>query len=53
MSDPRPWVFENHRRSVVHEKFVEDAIAELAHCGSASGGSMAEVCVVSPLGVVE
>ena len=53
MSEPRPRVFENHRCSVVHEKFVDDAIAGLVHCDFAREVSMAEVCVVSPLGVVE
>ena len=53
VSEPRPRVFKNHRTSVVHEKFVDNAIAELAQCGSAREVSMAEVCVVSPLGVVE
>ena len=38
---------------MVHEKFVDDVIAELGQCGSAKDVSMAEVCVVSPLGVVE
>ena len=39
---------------MVHEKFVDDVIADqLVQCGSAREVSMAEVCVVSPLGVVE
>ena len=50
MSEPRPGVFEN---SVVHEKFVDDVIGELVQCGSGREVSMAEVCVLSPLGVVE
>ena len=37
-------MFENHRSSVVHEKFVDNAIADLVHCGSAREVSMAEVC---------
>ena len=45
------------RRSsdAVHEKFVDDLIAELVQCGSAREVGMAEVCVVpvSPLGVFE
>ena len=53
MSVPKPRVFENHRSSVVHEKFVDLAFSELVQCGSAREVSMAEVWVVSPLGVVE
>ena len=46
-------VFENHRSSVVHEKFGDNAITELVQCGSAREESIPEVCVVSPLGLVE
>ena len=35
VSEPRPRVFENRRSLVVHEKFVDNAIAELVQCGSA------------------
>ena len=38
---------------MVHEKFVDNAIAELVQCGSAREVSMAEVGAVSPLGVVD